>query len=77
MLGPQQAAELVAVDVDGVLWLLERGSRRDLVRWCLLRQVRVFVGPGALIEALRAGQVVGLLPSEVEAHRLPEWRAGA
>ena len=62
LVGPAAPCDLVSVDVDGVLWLLDRGSRAQLVRRCLDRQWRVYASLGQLVDALHRGLCFGLSP---------------
>lgn len=61
LIGPDDAARLVSVDVGGALWVLSWGSRRDLVKVALSRGFRVYASLGQLVEALHAGLAVGLV----------------
>jgi hypothetical protein len=58
-----QRADLVMIDSDGALWRVAQGSRHELVKWCRERVVRVYASPGALVDALQRGHVIGLLPA--------------
>lgn len=60
LFGGVQAAEVVMLDADGVLWLLADGPRRDLVPWCLRQGIYVYPSVRALNEGLRTGLCVGL-----------------
>lgn len=57
----RSTAELLAVDEDGQLWTLASGDRKELVRWCLQRAVRVYPSVGHLARELQAGRCIGLL----------------
>ena len=61
LVGDDDAARLVSLDVDGVLWVLAWGSRRDLVKVSLSRGFRVYASLGQLVEALHRGLAVGLV----------------
>lgn len=59
--GREDWANLLAVDVAGVLVFLECGTRRQLVRLALQREWRVLHSFGELACELLAGRCVGLV----------------
>lgn len=58
--GPREAALLVSVDADGVLWCFGEGTRARLVSDCLSRPWRVYASVGHLVYALHAGLCFGV-----------------
>lgn len=57
----RHAPELLAIDEDAGLWTLAAGDRKDLVRWCLQRGVRVYPTLAHLVHDLNRGLCTGLL----------------
>lgn len=58
--GPRDAAVLLSVDADGVLWCFGEGTRARLVADCLSRSWRVYASVGQLVRALDAGLCFGV-----------------
>lgn len=56
---------VVVVDGDGQLLEVTRKPRRQALRWCTLRHLRVFPVLGQLLDAVLAGVVLGWLPDRV------------
>lgn len=73
LVGPSVSAELVAVDVDGVLWTVSRGSRRELVRVAVEGYLRVYHSLGELVAAIERGHVVGLVADHARQYCV-QWR---
>lgn len=69
--GPSEAAELLTVDEDGVLYVLASGTRRELVRFCLERAIQVEPSLGALSRSLHRGLACGLLSRDARHLGLP------
>lgn len=67
--GPRDAALLLSVDADGVLWCFGEDTRPRLVSACLSRPWRVYASVGQLVYALNAGLCFGVTPSLLS--RLP------
>lgn len=68
LVGVSDAAELVLVDVDGVLVSLAAGSRRELVRVCVSSAFRVYPCLGDLVFGLQAGVCVGIVRELLPGH---------
>lgn len=72
--GPRDAALLLSVDGDGVLWCFGEDSRPRLVAACLSRPWRVYASVGQLVYALNAGLCFGVTPqllTRIPARPLP------
>lgn len=63
LIGDGDYVELRVIDVDGVLWLIADGWRRELVRWSLDVGAIVFPGMQSMLVSMQAGSCVGLLAS--------------
>lgn len=73
MVGSRVCSDLVMIDAEGVMWCVASGERADLVRWCRERAVRSFIGLGELVDNMRCGYVVGLVPVFAARVAVP-WR---
>ena len=62
LLGPRDAALLVSVDAEGVLWVFGEDTRARLVSLCLARPWRVYASLSQLVQALQAGLCFGVTP---------------
>ena len=74
--GLTESSGLLMCDADGVLWLVARGTRAALVRWCLERGFYVYPSLDELSIALRKRRVVGLLVDSAPRLGVP-WSGAA
>lgn len=61
LVGGELECELLMCDEFGRLWRVTGGTRRDLVRFCMARCLRVFSSLGSLVDSMQRGFVLGLL----------------
>lgn len=61
VMGPHDAARLVSVDTDGVLWVLAFGTRRQCFKWASSHHIVWWRSLGELVAALEDGRCVGIV----------------
>lgn len=67
-------ADLVFIDTDGVIWLLDQGTRSALVRRSLASALRVYASLGELVRSVERGYCALVPAREAPFVGLP-WRS--